>query len=66
MITLHGIYDNGKIIISEKELPKIKAQVEVIIKNTEPSVRRKLIHKNFYRTKGKLLLNNFQLSTPNS
>jgi len=37
MITLHGIYDNGRIIIEEKELPKIKAKVEIIIieKNSE-------------------------------
>ena len=30
---LHGTYDNGKIIIREKNLPKIKTEVEIISKN---------------------------------
>ncbi len=27
---LHGIYDNGKITIKEKNIPKIKKEVEII------------------------------------
>ena len=30
---LHGIYDNGNIKINGKNLPKIKAEVEIIIKD---------------------------------
>lgn len=32
-MVLHGIYENGKIEITEKDLPLIKAKVEIIIKN---------------------------------
>lgn len=30
---LHGIYDNGNIRILDKDLPKIKTEVEIIIKD---------------------------------
>ena len=29
MLVLHGIYDNGKIEIEEKDLPKVKAKVKI-------------------------------------
>ena len=29
MLVLHGIYDNGKVEILEKDLPEIKAEVEI-------------------------------------
>ncbi|MEJ5284911.1 MAG: hypothetical protein WHS77_07660 [Brevinematales bacterium] len=32
MIILHGFYDEGKIEILEKDLPKVKGEVEIIIK----------------------------------
>ncbi len=32
MIVLHGIYDHGKIEITEKELPNMKAEIEIIIR----------------------------------
>ncbi len=34
MIILHGIYDNGKIEIKEKDLPKMKGEVEIRLQNT--------------------------------
>ncbi len=32
MIVLHGLYDNGKVTITDKDLPDIKAEVEIIIR----------------------------------
>ncbi|MCC5814035.1 MAG: hypothetical protein JJT78_04705 [Leptospira sp.] len=32
MIILHGIYDRGKVIITDSNLPDIKASVEIVIK----------------------------------
>lgn len=32
MIILHGFYDEGKIEILEKDLPKIKGEAEIVIK----------------------------------
>jgi hypothetical protein len=29
MLVLHGVYNNGKIKIEEKDLPKIKTKVEI-------------------------------------
>lgn len=34
---LHGIYDCGKIEIIEKDLPQIKAEIEIIIKENKES-----------------------------
>ena len=34
MIILHGVYDHGKIEIKEKDLPDIKADVEISIPDT--------------------------------
>lgn len=31
MITLHGTYDNGKVILEEKDLPRIKAKARIEI-----------------------------------
>ena len=31
MIVLHGIYENGKVTITDKAIPDIKAEVEIII-----------------------------------
>ena len=36
MKTLSGIYNNGKIILSEKLLPKIRAKVIVVLDDTTP------------------------------
>lgn len=30
-MTLHGVYDNGKITLTDKDLPKVKTDVEVIL-----------------------------------
>ena len=30
-MVLHGIYDNGKIVLTDKELPNIKVEVDIII-----------------------------------
>ena len=32
MIILHGIYDNGKVEITDKNLPNIRAEIEIILK----------------------------------
>jgi hypothetical protein len=32
MIILHGIYDNGKVEITDRNLPNIRAEIEIIIK----------------------------------
>lgn len=32
MIVLHGIYENGKVTITDKDIPDIKAEVEIIIR----------------------------------
>ena len=32
MIILHGIYDNGKIEITDKGLPNVRAEIEIILK----------------------------------
>ena len=43
MITLHGTYDNGKVILDEKDLPKIKAKVRVeILDETKEKNQRQL------------------------
>ena len=34
MIILHGIYDNGKIVLEEKDLPMIKAEAEIKISSS--------------------------------
>ncbi len=45
---LHGIYDNGKIDLVEKKYPKIKTEVEIIVK--EPVNKQKIVK---IRPKGK-------------
>ena len=40
MLILHGIYDNGKIEILDKDLPMIKGDVEIKIK--QKSWKRKI------------------------
>ncbi len=37
MLILHGIYDNGRIEIEEKDLPKGKAKIKVILEDEKPS-----------------------------
>ncbi|NBU98784.1 MAG: hypothetical protein EBS19_11345 [Spirochaetia bacterium] len=32
MIILHGIYDNGKVEITDKNLPNVRAEIEIILK----------------------------------
>jgi hypothetical protein len=32
MIVLHGFYDNGKVTITDENLPDIKTDVEIIIR----------------------------------
>ncbi len=32
MIILHGIYDNGKVEITDKDLPNVRAEIEIILK----------------------------------
>ncbi|HMV43264.1 MAG TPA: hypothetical protein PK079_21655 [Leptospiraceae bacterium] len=49
MIILHGFYDNGKVTITDKNIPDMKADVEIIIrkKSWQRNVRRvKLSNKN--------------------
>lgn len=41
MIVLHGLYDNGKVTITDKDLPDIKAEVEIIIR--KKSWQRKVV-----------------------
>ncbi len=36
---LHGVYDNGKITITEKDLPKVKVNVEIILHTQENPVK---------------------------
>ncbi|NPV02225.1 MAG: hypothetical protein HPY53_12690 [Brevinematales bacterium] len=31
MIILHGIYDNGKVEIREKDLPKMRVEIEITL-----------------------------------
>ncbi|MEJ5284909.1 MAG: hypothetical protein ACP5Q5_06880 [Brevinematia bacterium] len=45
MIILHGFYDEGKIEILEKDLPKVKGEVEIIIK--EKSSKKENLKKIF-------------------
>jgi hypothetical protein len=33
MIVMHGIYENGVVTITDKDIPNIKAEVEIIIQN---------------------------------
>jgi hypothetical protein len=47
MIVLHGIYDHGKIKITDKNLPQIKTKVEIVIPEETP--------KNSHREKNKIL-----------
>ncbi len=42
MLVLHGIYDNGKVEITDKDLPEIKTAVEIIINNK--AVRKNRFH----------------------
>ncbi len=35
MLVLHGIYDNGKVEIEEKDLPEGKASFEIKLENEE-------------------------------
>ncbi len=56
MITLHGIYDNGNIIFKEKDLPKIKTEVEIIINKKEPASFKNKQY-NFHKSHGKLVIN---------
>ena len=55
MITLHGVYDNGDIILKEKDLPKIKAEVEIII-DEKKTVSSKNKQYNFHKSHGKLVV----------
>ena len=32
MIILHGIYDNGKVEITDKNLRNVRAEIEIILK----------------------------------
>ena len=32
MIILHGIYDNGKVEITDKDLPNVRGEIEIILK----------------------------------
>jgi hypothetical protein len=32
MIILHGIYDNRKVEITDKNLPNVRAEIEIILK----------------------------------
>ena len=32
MIILHGIYDNGKVEITDIDLPNVRAEIEIILK----------------------------------
>ncbi|MDX1959147.1 MAG: hypothetical protein SFU98_11280 [Leptospiraceae bacterium] len=50
MIVLHGIYENGKVTITDKDLPDIKAEVEIIIR--KKSWQRKVVR---VKTTGKHL-----------
>lgn len=42
MIVLHGFYENGKVTITDKNLPDMKTEVEIIIrkKSWQRNVRR--------------------------
>lgn len=47
MIVLHGMYDNGKVILTEKNPPQLKAEVEIRIhsdaKNFSFSASREIL-----------------------
>jgi hypothetical protein len=62
MIILHGIYDNGKVEIREKDLPKMRVEIEItlpekqekrdIAKENE-SIHRKMTALNLKLPEGK-------------
>ncbi len=54
MIILHGVYDNGKIMIEEKDLPKLKSKVEIKILDDDLNESKEQL--NFHKSKGKLLV----------
>ena len=52
MIILHGVYDNGKIKITEKKLPKIKAKVNIQIIEEQKKINKSKISLGTYNFKG--------------
>ncbi len=54
MIILHGVYDNGKIMIEEKDLPKLKSKVEIKILDDDLNESKEQL--NFHKSQGKLLV----------
>jgi len=51
---LHGIYDNGKIMINEKCIPRIKTTVEIHIPDKVGSPSNEAIHKKGRNVRGVL------------
>lgn len=57
MIILHGYYDEGRIEILEKDLPKVKGEVEIIVKE------KKSIRENIKTVKGLKINTTFDRDT---
>ena len=51
MIILHGVYDNGKIEIKEKNLPQIRTEIEIALPQ-EKNVREE--NQFLFECRGKL------------
>jgi hypothetical protein len=58
MITLHGIYNNGKIEIKEKDLPKMKVEIEIVLPE-KPEKRDRI--KEFEKLNRKMAALNLKL-----
>ena len=56
MITLYGIYDDGKILLDDKNPPHIKAKVEIKIFSDSFEVNEKVDHLDFHKSNGILLI----------
>ncbi|MBP7553888.1 MAG: hypothetical protein KA885_10735 [Spirochaetes bacterium] len=41
-MVLHGVYDNGKIEILEKDIPKIKTYIKIYFENTRSNWKKPL------------------------
>jgi hypothetical protein len=56
MITLHGIYDNGKIVLEDLYLPQIKAKAEIKIFPENIEKNKKINELHIHKSDGVLLI----------